>query len=195
MKSEKQKMLGGELYNAFDAELINERTRARELLRRFNQTTPDETDTRNTIIQGLFGKAGRNVWIEPPFFCDYGYNILMERGVFFNFNCTILDCNRVFIGEGTVIGPLVQIYTAHHPTDPGTRKEGVELENPVFIGKNLWIGGGTIICPGVIIGNNPTIGAGSVVTQDIPPNVVAAGNPCRVIRELCVKETSEYLCP
>jgi len=188
-------MLGGELYDAFDEELLRERTHARELVRRLQETRPAEGALRGTILRALLGKVGEKAWIEPPFSCDYGYNIFIDPGVYVNLNCTILDCNRVFIGEGTLIGPSVQIFAAHHPVDPIARKRGRELATPVFIGKNVWIGGGAIICPGVSIGNNATIGAGSVVTEEIPPNVLAAGNPCRVVRELCQNKPMAYLCP
>ena len=181
--TEKEKMLSGELYDAFDTDLLCERIRARGLVRQLNNTTGEPRELREAILRELFGEIGDHVWVEPPFHCDYGKNIVVERGVYINFDCVFLDCNRIQIGEGSLIGPAVQIYTASHPTDPELRKTGRELALPVRIGRNVWIGGGAIVCPGVTIGDNSTIGAGSVVTRDVPANVVAAGNPCRLIRE------------
>jgi maltose O-acetyltransferase len=183
-KTEKQKMLAGELYLAADEQLISERQRARRLARTYNSTREDEPDKRLEIIAQLFGAVGPKVEIEPPFYCDYGSNIYAGNGLYMNFGCVILDCNRVNIGENLLCGPTVQIYTAFHPTDPEIRLSGRELAASINIGNNVWIGGGSIICPGVTIGDNSTIGAGSVVVKDIPANVVAAGNPCRIIRHL-----------
>jgi len=177
-------MLAGELYNGFDAGLLEERSHARQLTGLYNLTSQSEVQTRTTLLKELLGGIGEMVWIEPPFFCDYGSNIFLEGGVYLNFNCVVLDCNTVHIREGTLIGPAVHIYAGYHPTDPNERKTGRELAAPVSIGKNVWIGGGAIICPGVTIGDNSTIGAGSVVVEDIASNVVAGGNPCRVIRSL-----------
>ncbi len=182
--TEKERMLAGELYDGFDAELVAERRRARMLLYDYNHSTPDDTDGRRAILAKLFGKIGRHVEIEPPFRCDYGYNILAGDGLYMNFGCIVLDCALVEIGAGVLFGPAVQIYAASHPTDPALRRTGRELARPVRIGDNVWIGGGAIIGPGASIGDNATIGAGSVVTRDIPARVVAAGNPCRVIRHL-----------
>jgi maltose O-acetyltransferase len=185
--TDKQKMLSGELYNGFDAQLLQERSRARRLLALYNVTAMEDTGRRAQLLSELLGAAGEGVWIEPPFQCDYGSHIHLGRGVFINFNCVILDCHEVHVGEGTLIAPAVQIYTGFHPTDPEVRKTGRELAAPVRIGSNVWIGGGAIICPGVTIGDNTTIGAGSVVLKDVPANVIAAGNPCRVIRPLPAK--------
>lgn len=183
-KTEKQKMLAGELYLAADEQLIAERQRARRLARIYNSTREDEPDKRLEILAELFGGIGPKIEIEPPFYCDYGRNIYAGNGLYMNFGCVILDCQRVNIGENLLCGPNVQIYTAFHPTDPEIRLSGRELAAEINIGNNVWIGGGSIICPGVTIGDNSTIGAGSVVVKDIPANVVAAGNPCRIIREL-----------
>ena len=185
--TEKQKMLSGELYDGFDPELLKARGRARRLLVLYNATAMEDKDRRAELIKELVGAAGEGVWIEPPFQCDYGSNIRLGKGVFINFNCVILDCREVHLGDGTLIAPAVQIYTGFHPTDPEVRKTGRELAAPVRIGANVWIGGGAIICPGVTIGDNTTIGAGSVVLKDVPANVIAAGNPCRVIRSLPAK--------
>lgn len=183
-KTEKQKMLAGELYRATDAELVAERQRARHLTHLYNCTTEREIERRSQILFELFGAAEPNIEIEPPFYCDYGSNIYVGNGFFMNFGGVILDCTSVHIGEKVLCGPSVHIYTATHPTDPEIRLSGLELAAPVQIGNNVWIGGGAIICPGVTIGDHTTIGAGSVVVKDIPARVVAAGNPCRVIREL-----------
>jgi maltose O-acetyltransferase len=183
-RTEKEKMLAGEPYLASDPELREERRRARCLTRLYNQTTEEERGRRTEILRELFGAGGASASIEPPFHCDYGSNIIVGDNVFMNFGCVVLDCNVVRIGDDVQCGPGVQIYAAYHPTDPAARSAAPELAAPVTIGANVWIGGGAIICPGVSIGANTTIGAGSVVTRDIPANVVAAGNPCRVIRTL-----------
>ncbi len=183
MKSEKEKMLSGELYRACDEELVQDRIKARFLIAQYNATTPIETDKRKDILNQLL-HAKNNVSIEPPFYCDYGYNIEIGENFFANFLCVILDVNKVRIGDNVMFGPNVQIYTATHPLDAKERIKGPELAKPITIGDNVWIGGGVIICPGVIIGNNTTIGAGSVVTKSIPDNVFAAGNPCKVVKEL-----------
>ena len=183
-KTEKQKMLAGELYIAADEQLTAERLRARRLARNYNSTREDEPDKRLEILAELFGAVGPKVEIEPPFYCDYGSNIYAGNGLYMNFGCVILDCNRVNIGENLLCGPHVQIYTACHPTDPEIRLSDREFARAINIGNNVWIGGGSIICPGVTIGDNSTIGAGSVVVKDIPANVVAVGNPCRIVRQL-----------
>lgn len=183
-KNEKEKMLAGELYIAADLQLANERKQARRLTRNYNNTTEEETEKRRQILTELFAKVGQNIEIEPPFYCDYGSNIYVGDKFYMNFGCVILDCNKVEIGDNVLCAPYVQIYTAYHPTSPEIRLSGQELAAPVKIGNNVWIGGGAIICPGVTIGDNSTIGAGSVVTKDIPENVIAVGNPCRIIRHL-----------
>ena len=177
-------MLAGKTYNGFDPDLLQERFGARRILRAYNRSCPEDHDRRVELLTELFGRETDGVWIESPFFCDYGRNIYLGQGVFINTNCVILDCHEVNIGEGTLLGPAVQIYAAYHPTDPELRKTERELAAPVRIGRNVWIGGGAIICPGVAIGDNTTIGAGSVVVKDIPSSVVAAGNPCRVLRKI-----------
>lgn len=184
MTTEKDKMLRGELYDASDPQLVQERLAARRLLKALNDSHPDDLDRRRALLADLLGAMGKGTHIEPPFYCDYGYNILLGDRVFFNFNCIILDCNLVRIGDNTQLGPAVQIYAATHLLQAVERIKGPELGYPVTIGRNAWIGGGAIIGPGVTIGDNTTIGMGSVVVKDIPANVFAAGNPCRVIREL-----------
>lgn len=181
-KTEKQKMLAGELYLASDPELFAEHQRACRLTRLYNNTTEEEMETRTQILQDLFGALGANSQIVPSFYCEYGSNIYAGDNFYMNYGCVILDCHTVHIGDNVLCAPYVQIYTAYHPTDPALRLTGRELAAPVKIGNNVWIGGGAIICPGVTIGDNTTIGAGSVVVKSIPANVVAAGNPCRVIR-------------
>jgi maltose O-acetyltransferase len=184
LKSEKEKMLAGELYFASDPELAAERLHARQLTKQLNDSNPDETELRESILAKLIGKKGKNFWIEPPFFCDYGYNITAGDDVFFNFNCVVLDVTPVTLGSRVLIAPNVQFYAATHPTDFKERGSLAEFGKPITIGDDVWIGGSTIICPGVKIGSRSIIGAGSVVTKDIPEDVIAAGNPCKVIRSL-----------
>ncbi|WP_072722340.1 MULTISPECIES: sugar O-acetyltransferase [Planktothrix] len=182
--TEQEKMLSGALYFANDAELISTRKRASKLTRLYNNTTEEQLEKRQEILLELFAKIGDNVQITPPFYCDYGCYIKLGSNVYMNYNCIILDCNFVEIGDNVLLAPNVQIYTAYHPIEPELRLTGKELAAPIKIGHNVWIGGGTIICPGIEIGDNTTIGAGSVVVNNIPERVVAAGNPCRVIRTL-----------
>jgi maltose O-acetyltransferase len=183
-KSEREKMIAGELYQAWDAELVEARQRARRLTRQFNATSEMETARREALLRELFGAVGVRIEIEPPFRCDYGAQIQVGDGFYMNFGGVILDCAAVRIGRNVLCGPNVQIYAATHPLEAALRIQGPELARPVTIGDNVWIGGGAIICPGVTIGDNTTIGAGAVVTRDVPANVFAGGNPCRVIREL-----------
>ena len=183
MKSEKEKMLAGELYFAGDEELEKGRTAARVLFLEFNSTKPTESKKKIEILKKIIKFKG-NILIEPPFYCDYGYNIEAGENFYANFSCILLDTNKIIIGDNVMFGPNVQIYTASHPLNAKERITGLELAKPITIGNNVWIGGGAIVCPGVIIGNNTTIGAGSVVTKNIPDNTLAAGNPCKVIRNL-----------
>jgi len=183
MPTEREKMLAGELYDPLDAELVAARVRARDLCQELNATREREEEIRRRILVELFGAGGDNVWMQPPFFCDYGSNIFLGTRVFFNFNCVVLDVCAVRIGDYTLFGPAVQIYTATHPLDPELRRTQ-EFAKPVTIGADVWVGGAAVICPGVTIGSRSVIGAGSVVTRDIPEGVFAAGNPCRVIRPL-----------
>ncbi len=184
MPTEKEKMLSGERYNALDEQLATERTNARILLQQLNNTDPSDTETLNTTLKALIPNAGQDLWIQPPFYCDYGYNIEAGDKVFFNFNCVVLDVMKVTIGSRTLFGPNVQIYTAMHPVNHAERATGLEFAKPIVIGEDVWVGGSAVICPGVTIGSRSIIGAGSVVTRDIPENVFAAGNPCRVIRAI-----------
>jgi maltose O-acetyltransferase len=189
MKTELQKMLDGELYDASDETLSAMRHNARQLLAQYNQQIGAALDVRNQTLKQLLGKCS-SIDIQPPFFCDYGSNIVIGENFFMNFNCVILDCALVTIGKNVMCGPYVQIYTAYHPLVAEERIKGPELAAPITIGDNVWLGGGVIICPGVTIGNNTTIGAGSVVTKSIPDNVFAAGNPCRIIKEINPDKTS-----
>jgi maltose O-acetyltransferase len=183
MPSELEKMLAGELYDPFDPVLVAGRDRARDLCQELNATREADRDLRRRILTDLFGRGGDTVWMQPPFFCDYGSNILMGERVFFNFNCVVLDVCRVTIGDFTLFGPAVQVYTPVHPMNAELRRRQ-EYGKPIDIGSDVWVGGGAIICAGVRIGSRAVIGAGSVVTRDIPAGVFAAGNPCRVIREI-----------
>ncbi len=183
MRSEREKMLAGELYDPYESELVAARGRARDLCRALNATADGDAAARRTILTALFGAGGSEVLLEPPFFCDYGANISLGSRVFFNFNCVVLDVCPVRVGDFTLFGPAVQIYTAMHPLEAELRRTR-EFGKPVTIGSDVWVGGGAIICPGVTIGSRSVIGAGSVVTRDIPDEVFAAGNPCRVIRPI-----------
>jgi maltose O-acetyltransferase len=181
--TEREKMLAGQLYDPMDAELVAARARARGLCQALNATREAEQEERRRILQGLFGAGGDSVWMQPPFFCDYGANIRLGERVFFNFNCVVLDVCPVDIGSFTLFGPAVQILTPMHPFNAELRRRE-EFGRPVEIGSDVWVGGGAIILPGVRIGSRAVIGAGSVVTRDVPEGVFAAGNPCRVIREI-----------
>jgi maltose O-acetyltransferase len=184
MKTEKEKMLAGELYDPRDEQLSAERRRARLLTKDLNDTRDDQVDERGRLLRTLIPSQGTDTWIEPPFYCDYGSNIILGDKVFFNFNCVVLDVAVVRIGSRVLFGPAVQLYAATHPLDANERRTGLELGKPIEIGDDVWIGGGSIVCPGVKIGDGSVIGAGSVVTKDIPAGVFAAGNPCRVIRRI-----------
>ena len=181
--TEREKMLAGERYDPFDAELVDARRRARDLCQSLNATRDAQHDERRRILREIFGAGGDTVWMQPPFFCDYGSNIELGERVFFNFNCIVLDVCRVRIGDFSLFGPAVQIYTPMHPFNAELRRQQ-EFGKPVDIGADVWVGGGAIILPGVRIGSRAVIGAGSVVTRDVPEGVFAAGNPCRVIRQI-----------
>ena len=177
-------MVAGELYRADDAELVESRTRARILTAQYNATTQDDPVARRAVLEELLGEAGPGVWVEPPFFCDYGWNISLGAGVFLNVNCVVLDVAPVRVGERTLIGPAVQLCAATHPLDPRQREQLLEYGEAIDIGRNVWIGAGAIVGAGVTIGDDSVIGAGSVVVRDVPAGVLAAGSPCRVIRDL-----------
>lgn len=177
-------MLAGQLYDASDEQLSRERRQARLLMQQLNHSRDDEDALRNELLQKLIPNAGAGLWIEPPFYCDYGTNIYTGEKVFFNFNCVVLDVMPVRIGSNVLFGPNVQVYTATHPLDWQERAKWLEFAKPITIGSDVWIGGGAIINPGVHIGDRSVIGSGSVVTKDIPSDVFAAGNPCKAIRSL-----------
>ena len=183
MPSEREKMLAGELYDALDPARVAARDRARDLCRILNASREAEQEVRRDVLSQLFAKGGDTAWMQPPFYCDYGSNIELGERVFFNFNCVVLDVCRVRIGDYTLLGPAVQILTPMHPFNAELRRKQ-EYGKPIEIGADVWVGGGALILPGVHIGSRAVIGAGSVVTRDIPAETFAAGNPCRVIREI-----------
>jgi maltose O-acetyltransferase len=178
-QTEKQKMLAGRLYHASDPEIQTDQQAAKAWMVRYNAALGASADERRGLLRERLAAVGNGAVIRPPFHCDYGYNISLGDDVFLNFNCVILDVVAVSIGAGTQIGPAVQIYTADHPRDPAERRSGAEFGRPIVIGRNVWIGGGAIILPGVTIADDATIGAGSVVTRDIPGGATALGNPAR----------------
>jgi maltose O-acetyltransferase len=183
MPSEREKMLAGELYDALDPELVTGRAKVRELCAQLNATSDAEMPLRTKLCKLIFGKGGDTVWMQPPFFCDYGVHIELGNRVYFNFNCVILDVCKVAIGDYCYFGPAVQILTAMHPMNAQLRRKQ-EFGKNVTIGNDVWVGGGALILPGVTIGSRSVIGAGSVVSRDIPDGVLAVGNPCRVVREI-----------
>lgn len=184
MATEWDKMVAGQHYDPRDAFLAKERTRARLLLKRLNESPPTDQTERDAILAELFGRAGERLWIEPPFYCDYGRNISTGHDVFFNFDCVVLDVAPVTIGDHVMFGPGAHIYTATHDLEAEIRRRDLEYGKPVSIGSDVWIGGAVLILPGVRIGARTVIGAGSVVAHDVPEDVFAAGNPCRVLRPL-----------
>jgi maltose O-acetyltransferase len=182
--SEREKMLRGDLYLASDPELVAARVRARRLWAELNRSDPEDGTLRARVLRELLGAAGARVCIEPPFYCDYGSNIFLGDGVFVNFGGVFLDPGRIVVGAEAQLGPMVQLLTADHPRDAAARAAGPELARPIHIGARAWLGGGVVVCPGVTIGEETVVGAGSVVARDLPARVVAAGNPCRVIRSM-----------
>ena len=183
-RSEQEKMLAGELYLASDPGLVAARVRARTLCARFNPSDPGDEALRRTLLEDLLGAVGLRSWIEAPFHCDYGANILIGDRVFVNFGAVFLDPARISVEDEVQVGPGVQLLTADHPRDPVARAAGPEFARPIRIGARSWLGGGVIVCPGVTIGEGTIVGAGSVVVRDLPASVVAAGNPCRVVKAL-----------
>lgn len=182
MRSQKERMLAGEPYTAADPELEADAARAAALLHAYNASDPADGEARRALLGRLLGAMGEGCVIRPPFHCDYGANIRLGRGVFMNFGCVVLDVTTVEIGELTQIGPAVQIYAADHPRDPALRRRMLESGRPVRIGANVWIGGGAILLPGVTVGDDAVIGAGAVVTRDVPAGTTVAGNPARPVR-------------
>ncbi|MFE5318384.1 maltose acetyltransferase domain-containing protein [Paenibacillus sp. NPDC056579] len=185
-KTEKEKMLAGELYLASDPQLTKDRENARRMTRLFNQTFETEYEKRTEILKQLFGSTGMSLYIEPTFRCDYGYNIHVGNNFYANFDCVILDVCEVRIGENCFIAPGVHIYTATHPLNPFERISGAEFGKPVTIGNNVWIGGRAVINPGITIGDNVVIASGAVVIKDVPNNVIVGGNPAKVIKNIDV---------
>lgn len=183
-KSMRERMLAGELYIADDPQLGEESRRAQQLAHRYNTIDPTDADARRAIMEDLLGAFGPDSEVRPPFRCDYGYNTTIGARTFVNWNLTSLDVAKVTIGDDVQIGPNVQLLTATHPIDPQPRREKWEAAEPITLEDNVWLGGGVIVCPGVTIGENTVVGAGSVVTKDLPADVVAVGSPARVIREL-----------
>lgn len=182
--NERDKMINCELYNAEDKPLVMDRQKCKSLCFEFNRTPFDERDKMTEIIRKLFGKTKNNFYLNPVFFCDYGYNIEIGENFYSNHNLVILDCAKVTFGDNVFIGPNCGFYTAGHPLDAKTRNTGLEFAKPITVGNNVWFGGNVVVMPGVTIGDNCVIGAGSVVTKDIAPNVIAVGNPCKVLREI-----------
>jgi maltose O-acetyltransferase len=179
----RERMLAGDLY-VFDASLDEDTRRCRRLLEVVNAATPDEDDERDAALRELLGSFGTGSNLRPPFRCEYGYQIHVGEGVFANFGLLCLDIARITIGDRTQIGPNVQLLTPTHPLEPGPRRDGWESAEPITIGRNVWLGGGVIVCPGVTIGDDTVVGAGAVVVRDLPAGVLAVGNPARVVRSL-----------
>ena len=191
--SMKDKLHTGELYLPDDGEIMKEQSACMELLYDFNATRPSETEKRTELLKKMFAEIGEGCWIEPPFHANWGgHNVHFGKGVYANFNLTVVDDTHIYVGDHTMIGPNVTIATGGHPVLPALRERGMQYNMPVRIGKNCWIGAGALIMPGVTIGDNSVIGAGSVVTRDIPANVVAVGNPCRVMREIGERDREFY---
>lgn len=188
-----EKMQAGEVYNDFAEDLFNRRVSAKKLFRAYNRLDDSAVDERNDIMRRLFKSVGDNVWIEPDFRCEFGKNITIGDNVYINFGCVILDCGQVSIGSGTLIGPNVGLFSGNHATDAEERAAGGLIPKPITIGRRVWICGNVSVVPGVTIGDDTIIGAGSVVTRDVPSGVVAAGNPCRVLRKITEADKIGYV--
>ncbi len=191
--TEWEKMQECQIYNDFDEDLFNRRIEAKKLFREYNMTDDSETEKRQDIMRRMFRHVGERVWIEPDFRCEFGKNITIGNDVYINFGCVILDCGHVTIGDNTLIGPNVGLYSGNHVLDPQERAKGGLVPKEIHVGKRVWIGGHSTLVPGVSIGDDTVIGGGSVVTHDIPSGVVAAGNPCRVIREITDKDKTGFI--
>lgn len=190
--NQKERMLAGLPYKAWLDGLSEERLDLRLKIHKFNSCSPDKKDEMKAMIKDIVGKCGNDIFIEPPFHCDYGKNIEVGENFYANFNCVILDVGKVKIGNNVMFAPNVCIYTAGHPIHPESRNSGYEYGISITIGDNVWVGGSVVINPGVHIGNNVVIGSGSVVTKDIPDNVIAVGNPCRIVREITEDDRKYY---
>lgn len=189
--NEQQLQAEGYLYK-LDETLFAAHLNAKRITRLLNATLETEVPRRRELVRELFAEAGEGSYVEPPFHCDYGYNVTVGKKFYCNYDCVFLDCGKITLGDHVMLGPKVQIYTANHPTDPEVRRFGHDQGIPVTVGNDVWIGGGSILCPGVTVGDGTVIGAGSVVTHDIPAGVVAAGNPCRVIRPITDEEKAYW---
>lgn len=185
-------MQAGKIYNDFAEDLFNRRVWAKKLFRAYNRLDDSEVEKRRDIMRKLFKSVGENVWIEPDFRCEFGQNITIGDNVYINFGCVILDCGQVTIGSGTLIGPNVGLFSGNHTIDPVERAAGGLIPKPINIGSRVWLCGNVSVVPGVSIGDDSVIGAGSVVTHDIPSGVVAAGDPCRVLRKITEKDKVGY---
>lgn len=186
-------MQAGEVYNDFATDLFDRRVKAKKLFRAYNRLGDDEVDKRNDIMRQLFRSVGANVWIEPDFRCEFGKNITIGDDVYINFGCVILDCGQVRIGNNTLIGPNVGLFSGNHLTDAEERAAGGLIPKPITVGNRVWLCGNVTVVPGVAIGDDTIIGAGSVVTHDIPSGVIAAGNPCRVLRIITPEDKAGYV--
>ena len=191
--TEWERMQNGLIYNDFDQDLFNRRVIAKKLFKAYNKTEDDETEKRENLMKELFKNVGKNVWIEPDFRCEFGKNISIEDDVYINFGCIILDCAQITIGSHTLLGPNIGLYAANHSLDAQERINGGCYGKPIHIEKNVWLGGDVKILGGVTIGDNTIIGTGSIVTKNIPSNVIAVGNPCKVLREITEKDKTDYL--
>ena len=190
--SEQEKMISGQLYNSTDEKLSEQRIKAKKFCRQYNNLEPDNYEERKSILKKLLGKTKENFWIEPNFWCDYGYNIEIGENFYSNHNLVILDPAKVTFGDNVFIAPNCGFYTAGHPIDAELRNQLLEFAYPITVGNNVWFGGNVVVLPGVTIADNVVIGAGSVVTKDIPANVVAVGNPCKVLREITEEDKTKY---
>lgn len=190
--TEWEKLQRGMVYNDFDADLFQRRVEAKKLFRAYNATGDEDTALREQLLRQLLNSVGKNVWIEPDFRCEFGRNITIGDDVYINFGCVILDCAPVTIGSHALLGPNIGLYPVNHAADPEERKNGGCCGRPIRIGENAWLGGDVKVLAGVTVGDNAVIGAGSVVTRDIPPNVIAVGNPCRVLREITPADRTGY---
>ena len=190
--SEQEKMISGQLYNSTDEKLSEQRIKAKKLCSQYNNLEPDNYEERKSILKELLGKTKENFWIEPNFWCDYGYNIEIGENFYSNHNLVILDPAKVTFGYNVFIAPNCGFYTAGHPIDAELRNQLLEFAYPITVGNNVWFGGNVVVLPGVTIADNVVIGAGSVVTKDIPANVVAVGNPCKVLREITEEDKTKY---
>lgn len=190
--NQKERMLGGYPYQADDKLLSRERIRVRKLIKKYNASSPSEIRKRTNLLHKILGKQGEKCVIHPPFYCDYGYNIEVGENFFANYNCILLDINKITIGKNVMLAPSVIVTTAGHPIHSEARNSGWEYGKPIKIGNNVWIGTNVVINPGVSIGNNVVIGSGSIVIQDIPDNVVCVGNPAKIIKRITEDDKQFY---